>query len=410
MTSQSRAPRAAWWLIAAAALLVPIVFDLRGNDAFRVPKELVFRAIAIGLLIVCGVTLTSAAWPRWRSMLRRPPALVALAVLVWTAVTTAFSTNVILSTDSFITVAAAVVIFIGTGVALSYGTTLQLLDIILIPALVNAALAVAQELRIWQPFTMPDDVPHHMRTIALLGNPNDVGMYLVLPAVAAVIAAVMTSGRRRHWYIAAGVGLAIGVVVSGSRGALAAYGAGVIAAAAVSFRRVAVNAVASLVLVLGLAACGGEAGLLERARAGGYEKLFSQRMPAFLAAKDMFLDRPITGAGPGVFKFQYMAYRLEQPGRYSDELIAASPLNFREVHNDHLQILAETGAVGFAVFIAALATILRRRPDDPFGLALRIPLVISVIILMMWQFPLQLAAPRLMIILFAAIATGGGEA
>ena len=90
-------------------------------------------------------------------------------------------------------------------------------------------------------------------------------------------------------------------------------------------------------------------------------------------------------------------------------------MNFGETHNDHLQVAAETGLPGYALLAAAIAyagdsgaaaraTARRgrrsRRSDTPSARRWRRRSSSSRIA----QFPLQLAAPRLMFLTLGAIA------
>jgi MYXO-CTERM domain-containing protein len=88
-------------------------------------------------------------------------------------------------------------------------------------------------------------------------------------------------------------------------------------------------------------------------------------------------------------------------------------MNFGETHNDHLQVAAETGAPGYGLFAAAvlLVAIRRRRTEGEIlsvqqmvGRAMRAPLAATFFVAAMAQFPLQLAAPRLMFLTLAALS------
>ena len=82
-------------------------------------------------------------------------------------------------------------------------------------------------------------------------------------------------------------------------------------------------------------------------------------------------------------------------------------MNFGEVHNDHLQVASETGLPGYALFLAALVlvasatwrprTVPAEKEDDrsraTFVRLLALPLAVSMFILALAQFPLELVAP-----------------
>jgi hypothetical protein len=87
----------------------------------------------------------------------RPHVMVAVAVVGWTMVTTAFSTNRALSADSLITVIAAAVIFIATCLA-AQTTSVEAIDVLMVGACANAVLVILQELKIWTPFVQPEAI------------------------------------------------------------------------------------------------------------------------------------------------------------------------------------------------------------------------------------------------------------
>jgi O-antigen ligase len=152
--------------------------------------------------------------------------------------------------------------------------------------------------------------------------------------------------------------------------------------------------------------------LFDAAKSRSYAVLFSSRVVPFLAAADMVRSRPLTGVGPGCFKFHFMDERLTLTARYP-EWTRSWPEIYAETHNDHLQVAAETGLPGYAIFLTVaglLGWTRRRRADDRqaveirFVEMLRPPLVTTFLVIALAQFPLQIAAPRLMFLTFAAIA------
>ena len=62
------------------------------------------------------------------------------------------------------------------------------------------------------------------------------------------------------------------------------------------------------------------------------------RIPLYYAAVQMFIKNPVFGIGWGMFKFEFSSY-------------VKLHIEYIEVHNVYLQLLAETGAAGFIVFI-----------------------------------------------------------
>jgi O-antigen ligase len=408
-------------VLAAGLFVVSTVIGWSSVDVFRGPKEIAFRTEAI-LLLVLFLFAATARGSSWRALpagLSRTEVLLPLFIAGWTAVTMLVSTNRPLSVESFLTVVAAAVIFFATR-RIAPHLPLLALDLCLAVAAINAVFVTVQEYFHWNPFTFPPDVLAHLHSTALVGNPNDVGSFLAAPAVAAIVAAAAIPGWRRLVYVAAAVVLTVGLIASGTRTAMIAVAFGVVVLAFIRPWKQAVITLLLLVIALGITfRPGTTAG--HRARAAiiaaqqrRYDVLLSERLPAFLAAFDMLRSRPLWGVGPGVFKFGFMDARMELEKYYPVEWTRGWPTNFGETHNDHLQTAAETGLPGYALFLAAVAFVGIRGPrqyavpaDQPaarFARMLRPPLAATFFVLCLAQFPLQLAAPRLMFLTLAALS------
>ncbi len=399
--------RAILIVIAIGVVLLPMTVVTGGSDAFRLPKELVFRGEAIVLLALLILRMR-ARIPvgRWR-----PEFVLAAAIVVWTIVVTATSTNRALSIDSLITVIAAAVIFIATCVALE-SRSLEAVDVLMIGCCVNAAITVLQELGIWNPVPASEG---HYGSIGLMGNANDVGTFLLVPAVAAVVMAVTSIGKRRWIYLGVAIVLVSGLIASATRTALIAFVVSMIVLAITQTRR-AVIVIGVVLLVVGLAVSSpattigrGVRELGDAAIQRDYQRLFSERLLPFLAAAEMARDRPLLGVGPGCFRYHFMAYRVALAKKYPAEWTRGFPMNWGAVHNDHLQVAAEAGVLGSLLFLAALGVLAKRSaggemtPRAAFARTLRWPLVTAIFLVCLAQFPLELAAPRLMFLTLGAI-------
>ena len=416
-------PTAAVVTLALGLLIIGVYVSKASNDPFRLPKELAFRTEAI-LLLLIGVFVATQKRGTWGEVVRGiAPAewAVCIAIALWTALTTYTSQNRPLSEESIVTVLAAIVIFLATR-RIAPHLPMLAFELSLIPVIVNAVLAVLQEYRIWNPFTFPADAIGHQQTTALIGNPNDVGAYLVAPAVATAIAAVVVHGWRRWIYVALLPVEVAGLVASGTRTALIAFVAGLIAFVLIRPLRQALIAAAVLVAVVAFATrpstlLGQTIGtLIDAAQHRQYDVVFSERLVPFLSAADMARSHPVAGVGPGCFKYEFMDERFAIESKYPKKWTAGWPQNFGETHNDHLQVAAETGLPGYALFLAAVLILAIRwrrpqagAPDTPqrvFAHALRAPLAVTFFVLCLAQFPLQIAAPRLMFLTLAGLATG----
>ncbi len=418
-TGQSLSQRALTFLVLATVVVIPLSFDLRGQDTWRLPKEIVFRGSAIVLSIVLVFLLTSRYWPPSVRTLGKHELLLTLAAVTWAAITTATSTNRLLSLHSLTTVVCSAIFFIAALISMRSASIIAL-DFALVPAGINAVIVILQEYGIWQPFHFPPEAVGHMSSSALIGNPNDVGAYLAFPALVSAIASVDATGARRTIYFAVALLLTGGLIASATRGSIIAYVIALGYFIATRSVRAAVGvAIPLIVAVAILVSPTTEVGrrmhaMVTAAREHRYDIVFSERLPPFLAAWQMFRDHPIVGVGPGCFKFQFMDYRLSQLARYPERLIRGTPMNWGETHNDHLQILAESGFPGYLLFLAAAILIVLQslRADSAASIRERIghdiaaPLVITMFIVAMAQFPLQIAAPRVTLLYFAAMCIG----
>jgi O-antigen ligase len=89
----------------------------------------------------------------------------------------------------------------------------------------------------------------------------------------------------------------------------------------------------------------------------------------------------------------------------------SSEENFHDVHNDHLQILATTGVPGYLLFLAALWQLARVSFDahadgdtrTRFARRFAFPAAAAFVVLTLAQFPLELSAPTLQALFFAAL-------
>jgi O-antigen ligase len=392
------------------------VFDSHGEDRFRLPKELVFRGGAV--VIAAALAMMARRDMFKRDVLRQPHVAIGLAALAWASIVTVTSTNRLLSFQSWITVACSVAFAFGVAFV-ARRASLSHLYWLMIPAVVNAVVAALQEYRIWQPFTMNEEfLAGHISTTALIGNPNDVGTFLVLPALAAIVVAILTTGTRRRTFAAIAVVLLAGLLASVTRTALIAYCVGVVAI--ITRFRKATILLAAAVLVIAIVAISPRTplgrsvhALFDAVSSRQYNVLLSDRLPAFLAAYEMWKDRPLLGQGPGTFKFHFMPVRIELSKKYAPELLQSTGTqsNYGETHNDHLQILAEAGLPAYLIFLAALASLVMRAraasrsTEARFAIAFGLPLAVSFFVLALAQFPLQIAAPRSVVIYLAVLCS-----
>lgn len=403
-----------WVMVAAAAAITPLVITPHGFDVFRVGKDATFLSLAmlIAALLAAGALTTRTH--EWLAPVPRVPTMLAAAAVLWTAITAIASERPVVSLAKPLTVFAMAAFFVAAMIAMR-GQRLLVIVIGLAPGVVNGAIALLQSTNVWSPWQTEVTDPR-LRTTALLGNPNEVGSYFVIPAVAAF--AAMVAWRRQRWWLAIVCAvLAGGVVASQSAAPFGALLAGLVAVAlTVGTKRFRIVAIAIVVLLIAAA-------LLHpgsRARAQrladslsdrSLPELTSFRIVPFAAAMMMFRDHPLLGAGPGSFGALYMPYKERVDVAYP-QWIRMGGENYGEVHNDHLQLLAETGLPGYALYVAALLLLARislrreRAPNERvrFARTFALPAAVAFAVLTLAQFPMQLTAPMVSALYFTAMA------
>ena len=409
-----------WWVIAAFAILIPLFYAPAGSDGFRLPKELLLRAEAILIVAVCATIALTRGVRTLTAML--PPKRTSLLVgtiAVWSMLACTLSTNRPLSVLAVEYTIAAIIVFLGTYAAVRERALQPVVIVATVGAIPNAILAFTQATSIWNPFHFDATLPVHVRTSALMGNANDVGGYLMLITLMSGVAAL--ASHNRWWWSVTAI-LLVGLFASQSLTAMISAGAGFTALACLLPKRKKILGFAAIIVVVALAIS--TAGPMRQRlnylrtawRNRDYSELTSERIFPAVTAWAMFTDHPLTGIGPGTFKFHYLDYRRAFNERHPWAYLTSLE-NFGQVHSDHLQILSEEGLPGYVLFIAALLAIgsasLKHGGDDhrdddladPRPRFVRLgalPLALSFGILTLAAFPLETAAATQVALHFAA--------
>ena len=174
----------------------------------------------------------------------------------------------------------------------------------------------------------------------LLGNPNDLALHMVVLIPFALFIA-MRPGTTLKRLVAAGAGMAMtaAVVASGSRGGFLGFVAMVLVTAFFAARKrpgIVFAGALALFLALPLLPSNYWHRLASITDSSKDESNSSEaRKRLFGESWDAFLDNPIVGVGAGQFKNYKPEARVEA---------------WHETHNVWLQVAAETGIFGFAVF------------------------------------------------------------
>jgi O-antigen ligase len=202
-----------------------------------------------------------------------------------------------------------------------------------------------------------------MRLYSTLGNPNFVGGYLIgaiFPALA------LAAGLRARWARALWLGLAAvmagAIAETGSRGAWFGLAVGLAVALAIALRKGPPRAqvrqpegrAGSKTPRCVAPAWGWPVALLTLTLAERLVSQFRGRLYLWRFSWPIFWEHPILGSGWGTYQLLY----LEFQGRF----LAAHPeyavnwTNNRLLHNDPMQLLLETGLLGFGAFVWILWT------------------------------------------------------
>ena len=389
-------------ILLAGAALVPIWCSPSSYDPFRLPKQLAMYTVVIAALSVASIALLLGRLritPPVRNRLRVPVALAG-AGLLWTAVTTVTSTNVALSVQAVTWGAAVVAAFLLAAYSMRSMPADAMAVALFVPGVINATILLLQATGKWNPWYFPENTPPRLMKTALLGNADDAGVYLAAAAVAAM-AFVIHCRRFRALYIVLAVYLAAALFATETLTAVAAYIAATTVALIMKKPRVAWFLPVLIVLVLVLGPTQERVlSIVQLARRGSFGIVVSGRLVPFAAAGQMFLDRPVVGVGPGCYKFHYMSHYVETRNRLPRFFVAARThaVNFGEVHNDHLQVLAEMGFPAYLMIVGGITAVglaSRRKTGGERGALARTiaaPFAVMALVAMLAFFPLQIAA------------------
>jgi O-antigen ligase len=384
-------------------LAVPLVWHSGMEDMFRTPKtELALAAWGVLAAVFAVSNRSGAAWhERWWA--------------AWAGVLAGAGLSALASGQAARVLAATLPVALA---ALGWGAIRQLPDprrrtlehAIIWAAVLEATAALLFLRSEWRPesFGLLPDLTGRYAVIGTLGNPADVAVFLVLPALLA--GGYVLSSRKWRW-LSAAAALLLTFVIVATRTFTAvvalALGAAVLAWRALPrTRRVpALAAVAGVSIVLVLATP-----LRERLsdtaaalRDGNAIWLGSGRAVGYASALAMFAAHPLTGVGFGLFEAN--SFRFLSPDALAARArVLGLETGFGEAHNDLLQHTAETGAIGLALAVVGVVLAVRGGARARGMVAPVAPLLAAAAVLALTQFPLHLAAIAAQWTVLAALA------
>lgn len=185
---------------------------------------------------------------------------------------------------------------------------------------------------------------------SMLGDPNDLSLVLLFPASFA-LATLLTPGFGKLWKLLGLVGfitVVCAIIATQSRGGLLGICAvcGIYAWRRIENKALLITAGGAALMVLFVLA-----GVSDRASGGAHEEGIDEsamgRIYAWQAAMGMALHHPFTGVGLNNFISNYFDYSPHWDGKN------------HAVHSTWFGVMAETGVLGFGIFVAMILLIAR---------------------------------------------------
>lgn len=240
------------------------------------------------------------------------------------------------------------------------------------------------------------------RPASTFGNPNFAAGWWIL--ILPIFAADVIKGERR-WGAVFVVALGILNLYWGrTLGAWAALAVAAAIAAGVWLgeKKLNIRKIVSLPLLIVLGAGAfGAAFLASAQRMPGHQSI-QERILKWRTAAKMISDHPMLGLGAGNVKVHFALYQADVSRAMNRSLIGTSESN---VHNEFLQVAAETGLIGLAAFLSIFALwIYRRMKDDRFESedAGRLAAVLAFLFYSLTNFPFRITPNACLLIYLLA--------
>ncbi len=342
------------------ALVLPfVVFSTASSGALRESKvfaQAIGSSLALFGLAAAGAWGFAAGEGRGRAARFAPLALAAALFLALTSaavnarVVDPLALGAVLSPLALLAAGASRA---GAAVAARAATAVGLAGAL------SGLLAAAQ--RWLGVLRMPLEAPEpRFFASGLIGNPGDLAMALVVPAVLLFASAADRLRPPRLRAIAA-AGLAatlLGILATEAVAPAVAFGAGALVHVFLAPRRRAPALAALLVFAGLLAVSGGARRAIDKAaqmRRGDFASATTQRDIGLLAAAEMIRSRPLVGVGPGAFSNAFVPARIAAEERSGRRLVHHSgSAHFDNAHSEPLTLAAECGVPAATAAAAGL--------------------------------------------------------
>lgn len=393
-------------LVAVMILLVAVAAWPTAQEAFRLPKLLVFSLL--GPLALAALAARRARHRfDLRSVIGAPAAKIALPFAVLCLAGLATSSHPAHVRETLPAVLLGLAILWGFSVGFRPEELEWSFRHLALPTVVLTGIALAQALDWFQPFRfLESHLGGRLDITSLAGNPGDLACFLLLPSLTAQWFAwqAWRDGQKRSavaWTTMALVaigGVAITQTISVVVGLIG--GSWLLWLCLLPPRRVLLASAIALATLLGTVATVTPlrvrvAAKLADIASGDLNAVLTGRLDGWRAARLMLVEQPLTGVGLGAFGPAYSPARLALTADgvpFYERHVRAS---FSSAHSEPLQVAAELGWPGLAVLawalwvvFAAVRTVARRDRGDG---SLAIAGTVALALLSLTWFPFEVA-------------------
>lgn len=404
-------------ILGVTGIVLPILLVPQAYDPFRFPKVLLVRLAGLTVIAVLLIGVALHVEPREIRPKKDRFLILGVSIVGWCVVSGLLAGGVAESGFAIVNVVAGLGLFFAARLWSRTAPSRSILYMLLIPGVINAVLIILQMYNVWHPLVSLSDLeglPSGDREIlvraALLGNRDDVGVYLVIPVVIAVWLTIREQGKWKLLFAIASILGVIAILISTTLTALLMLVGAALSVVAIlvggsrmGWRSKAAAFVAVPVLAILLML--GVSPIRERVvaigkyhRSAGLDRAVGGRLATWTAAMKMIAAHPVLGVGPGRFHVEFMTVaspmKIEHPDLFSRDVDES----FDMVHNDYLEIAVETGLPGLLLtlyfvleMIRRFADRLRLCPRDLYA-GIGFTLIVTTLIGASVQFPFQIAA------------------
>ena len=293
-----------------------------------------------------GAVTTRRSHSAWRIAAHRRPLVVTGALVLWTLLSMAWAPQSSVGTEIFFAWlgAAAIMAVISTSV-----TTARHLQWLAAAFVIGMVISVGIGV-------VGASAAGDGRLVGASGDPNFLGAGIV----PAIVLAFALAGTGRHVVgrvaaLAAVCMLVAGLVGTQSRGGLMAAAIAAVVALVLAERAARGSIVLAMFLTAGTAAVWFSLNPLAWQRMSNLGES-SGRTELWRVGWRMWQDHPVAGVGLAGFRHHSKEYLFDLgPLRYAEYLVEQPKL----AHNAYLDLLAETGVVGLALFATVVGTCLQ---------------------------------------------------